>query len=51
MRIGEFATELGLNPKTIRYHERIGLLPQATRTYMAACWHSMIRQTTAGSPR
>ncbi len=32
LRIGELAAELGLNPKTIRYYERIGLLPAAPRT-------------------
>ena len=30
-RIGELATELGLNPKTIRFYEEIGLLPPAKR--------------------
>jgi MerR family Zn(II)-responsive transcriptional regulator of zntA len=32
LRIGELAAELGLNPKTIRYYEQIGLLPAAPRT-------------------
>lgn len=32
MRIGELANELGLNPKTIRYYEGIGLLPEPERT-------------------
>ena len=32
VRIGELATELGLNPKTIRYYEEIGLLPTPQRT-------------------
>lgn len=32
LRIGELAAELGLNPKTIRYYEEIGLLPPAKRT-------------------
>ena len=32
MRIGELAGELGLNPRTIRYYEGIGLLPQPDRT-------------------
>jgi DNA-binding transcriptional MerR regulator len=27
LRIGELAGELGINPKTIRYYEAIGLLP------------------------
>ncbi len=30
--IGEFARRVGLNPKTIRYYEQIGLLPQPTRS-------------------
>jgi DNA-binding transcriptional MerR regulator len=32
VRIGELAAELGLNPKTIRYYEEIGLLPEPRRT-------------------
>ncbi|MBI2760685.1 MAG: heavy metal-responsive transcriptional regulator [Chloroflexi bacterium] len=32
LRIGELAAELGLNPKTIRYYESIGLLPVPPRT-------------------
>ncbi len=32
MRIGELAGQLGLNPKTIRYYEDIGLLPEPERT-------------------
>jgi MerR family Zn(II)-responsive transcriptional regulator of zntA len=32
LRIGELAAELGLNPKTIRYYEGIGLLPAPQRT-------------------
>jgi MerR family Zn(II)-responsive transcriptional regulator of zntA len=32
LRIGELAAELGLNPKTIRYYEQIGLLPAVPRT-------------------
>ncbi len=32
LRIGELAAELGLNPKTIRYYEQIGLLPAPPRT-------------------
>jgi DNA-binding transcriptional MerR regulator len=31
-QIGELATRLQLNPKTIRYYERIGLLPEPRRT-------------------
>ncbi|MFQ5862142.1 MAG: heavy metal-responsive transcriptional regulator [Candidatus Brocadiales bacterium] len=30
--IGNVARELGLNPKTLRYYEGIGLLPEANRT-------------------
>ncbi len=32
LRIGQLAAELGLNPKTIRYYEDIGLLPNPERT-------------------
>lgn len=32
MRIGELAGELGLNPKTIRFYEAGGLLPEPQRT-------------------
>lgn len=32
LRIGELATQAGLNPKTIRYYEEIGLLPEPRRT-------------------
>lgn len=32
LRIGELAAALGLNPKTIRYYEEIGLLPAPPRT-------------------
>ncbi len=32
MRIGQFADRLGLNTKTIRYYEGIGLLPVAERS-------------------
>ena len=32
MRIGELADTIGLNPKTIRYYESIGLLPEPERT-------------------
>jgi MerR family Zn(II)-responsive transcriptional regulator of zntA len=34
LRIGELANEFGLNPKTIRYYEAIGLLPQPSRTHV-----------------
>lgn len=30
--IGDLAAELRINPKTIRYYERIGLLPEPKRT-------------------
>lgn len=32
MRIGELARKVGVNPKTVRYYESIGLLPAAERT-------------------
>ncbi|MGH9178889.1 MAG: heavy metal-responsive transcriptional regulator [Acidimicrobiales bacterium] len=32
MRIGELAGALAINPKTIRYYESIGLLPEPART-------------------
>lgn len=32
LRIGELAAEFGLNPKTIRYYEELGLLPAPQRT-------------------
>lgn len=32
MRIGELAAQLNLNAQTIRYYERIGLLPEPERT-------------------
>lgn len=32
MTIGELAQRLGLNPRTLRYYERIGLIPPAERT-------------------
>ncbi len=32
MRVGELAAHFGLNPKTIRYYEEIGLLPRAERS-------------------
>lgn len=31
-QIGSVARELGINPKTIRYYEEIGLIPPAQRT-------------------
>lgn len=31
MRIGELAARVGVNPKTIRYYESIGLLPEPPR--------------------
>lgn len=33
MLIGELADEIGVNPKTIRYYESIGLLPEPDRTH------------------
>ena len=32
MAIGELAGRLGINPRTIRYYERIGLIPPPERT-------------------
>lgn len=32
LTIGEVASELQLNPKTIRYYEEVGLLPEARRS-------------------
>ena len=32
MRIGELARRLNLNPRTLRFYESIGLLPEPTRT-------------------
>jgi DNA-binding transcriptional MerR regulator len=32
LRIGELASQVGLNPKTIRYYEDIGVLPAPERT-------------------
>ncbi len=32
MRIGELATQVGVNPKTVRYYESIGVLPEPERT-------------------
>lgn len=32
LRIGALAAELGLNPKTIRFYEEIGLLPEPERS-------------------
>lgn len=32
MRIGELAARVGVNPKTVRYYESIGVLPEPTRT-------------------
>lgn len=32
MLIGETADEIGINPKTVRYYESIGLIPEAERT-------------------
>jgi len=43
MQIGTLAAELGLNPKTIRYYEAIGLLPQPRRT---ACGYRLYDAAT-----
>lgn len=32
MRIGQLAERVGVNPKTVRYYEQIGLLPAPART-------------------
>lgn len=32
LRIGQLASEAGVNPKTIRYYEDVGLLPQPMRS-------------------
>lgn len=32
MRIGELAGQVGVNPKTVRYYESIGVLPEPSRT-------------------
>jgi DNA-binding transcriptional MerR regulator len=32
MRIGQLADQVGVNPKTIRYYESIGLIPDPDRT-------------------
>lgn len=32
MHIGEIAKQFGLNPRTIRYYETMGVLPRAART-------------------
>jgi DNA-binding transcriptional MerR regulator len=32
MRIGQLADQVGVNPKTIRYYESIGLIPEPDRT-------------------
>lgn len=32
MRIGDVAAEVSVNPKTIRYYETIGLMPEPART-------------------
>ncbi len=32
MRIGELADRFGINPKTIRFYESVGLLPEPDRT-------------------
>ena len=32
MRIGQLADELGINPKTLRFYESVGVLPEPART-------------------
>lgn len=32
MRIGDLAAQVGVNPKTIRYYETIGIMPEPART-------------------
>jgi DNA-binding transcriptional MerR regulator len=32
MKIGELAAQVGVNPKTVRYYESIGVLPEPERT-------------------
>jgi DNA-binding transcriptional MerR regulator len=32
MKIGELAAQVGVNPKTVRYYESIGVLPEPDRT-------------------
>jgi len=39
-RIGELAAELGMNPRTLRYYEAIGLLPPPRRTPSGYRWYS-----------
>jgi DNA-binding transcriptional MerR regulator len=36
LKIGQVAVQLGLNPKTIRYYEEIGLIPPLKRTDVAS---------------
>ncbi len=39
IHIGELAARFGLNPKTIRYYEEIGLLPRAARSASGYRWY------------
>jgi len=39
LRIGELAAELGLNPRTIRFYEGIGLLPNPRRADNGYRWY------------
>lgn len=32
LRIGELASAAGVTPRTVRYYEKLGLVPEATRT-------------------
>ncbi len=38
-RIGELAAELGMNPRTLRYYEAIGLIPPPRRTPSGYRWY------------
>lgn len=42
LRIGQLATQLGLNPKTIRYYEDIGLLPTPQRSAVGYRLYSQV---------
>lgn len=37
MKIAEVSKEYGLSADTLRYYERIGLLPNVTRTRAQSC--------------
>ena len=44
MLIGKLATRLGLNPRTLRYYEAVGLLPAPSRTL---CGYRVYGEETA----